>query len=714
MQKQTRNGRTHIRCCLNKKHREGTEKDLLNYKLEKDYLAAAAPDIAKIAGREWIITNGLGGFASGTPFLINTRKYHGLLTAAFNPPTDRFLMLSKIEEEISTSGEEFFLASNLYSKGKVIQPAGYRYLESFELGPDPVFTYRVEGKNFSAVITKKIFMPYQTNSVIIKYEVISCSGPFTIKLYPLVTCRDFHGNTDASVPGFEHGITHSNLEMNFIFRSAAFGEKKLRIFSDRAAAKQNENWSRGLFLAREASRGENPDEDLLCPGRFTLKAKVNDVFHIAASADDIALKGSFASLEKKNSARYERIQKDAQGRTDFIKKLTYSADSFIVGRSSTGKKTVIAGYHWFTDWGRDTMISLAGLTLVTGRFDACREVLLSFSENIRDGLIPNRFPDRSSDSPEYNTVDASLWFFYAVYKYYIYTGDKAFVEKLLPAMRSIIKSYAQGTIFGIRMDPTDLLVSHGEKGYQLTWMDAKTGDRVITPRAGKAVEINALWYNALSCLRFFELETASGRHDENSDIIKGFKDNFLKRFSNPAGGLYDIVDELGDSGALKNAASLKIRPNQIFAASLPFTALGEKEALSVVAAVEKNLFTPFGLRSLAPSDPEYTARYEGTRLERDAAYHQGTVWAYLMGPFITAKLRAEKYSGGSLEFCRSAIQNFERHLNEAGIFSISEIFDGDAPHRPHGCISQAWSVAEILRAVHEDIEGNMRPEKFGQ
>jgi len=687
---------------------------LLNFKLEKDHLAAEPPDISRITRQEWIITNGLGGFASGTPFLINTRKYHGLLTAAFNPPTDRFLMLSKIEEEISTPEEEFFLASNLYSKGEVIQPAGYRYLESFELCPDPVITYRVAGKNFSALVTKKIFMPYLTNSVVIKYTVIACSGPFTMKLYPLVTCRDFHGNTDASAPGFEHGITRSNLEMNFIFSSAAFGEKKLRIFSDRAAARQNENWSRGFFLAREASRGENPDEDLLCPGRFTIKAKENDVFYIAASADDAPFKGSFAAVEKKNAARHELVLKGARGRTDFIKKLTYSADSFIVERSSTGKKTVIAGYHWFTDWGRDTMIALPGLTLVTGRFEVCREILLSFAENMREGIIPNRFPDRSSDSPEYNTVDASLWFFYAVYKYYLYARDKAFVEKLLPAMRTIIKSYSQGTIFGIRMDPDDFLISHGEKGYQLTWMDAKVGELVITPRAGKAVEINALWYNALSCMRFFELETASGKHDENSDMIKGFEDNFLKRFLNPSGGLYDIVDELDDYGVLKNKFSAKIRPNQIFAASLPFTALGRKEALSVVAAVEKDLFTPCGLRSLAPSDPEYAARYEGARLERDAAYHQGTVWAYLMGPFITAKLRAENYSESSLKFCRGAIGNFERHLEDSGIFSVSEIFDGDAPHRPHGCVSQAWSVAEILRAVHEDIEGNMRTEKFGQ
>ncbi len=687
---------------------------MLKFKLEKDWLAAEPPDIPKITGREWLITNGLGGFASGTPFLINTRKYHGLLTASFNPPTDRFLMLSKIEEEISTATEEFFLASNLYSKGEVIQPAGYRYLESFELCPDPVITYRVEGKSFNALVTKKIFMPYETNSVVIKYEIKACSGPFTIKLYPLVTCRDFHGNTDASAPGFVHEISRSNLEMSFIFRSATFGDKKLRIFSDRAAAKQNENWSRGFFLAREASRGENPDEDLLCPGRFTLKAKENDIFYIAASADELPFKGSFASIEKKNSARCEQILKFAGARSEFIKKLAYSADSFIVERRSTGKKTVIAGYHWFTDWGRDTMIALTGLTLVTGRFDVCRDILLTFSENISHGIIPNRFPDRSTDTPEYNTVDASLWFFYAVYKYYLYTRETAFVEKLLPAMRSIIKSYSQGTLFNIRMDPADFLISHGEKGYQLTWMDAKIGDHVITPRAGKAVEINALWYNALLCLRFFELETSSGRHDENSAIIQGFKDNFTRRFSNPAGGLYDIVDELDDAGALKGRVSTKIRPNQIFAAALPFTALGEKEALSVVSTVEKNLLTPFGLRSLAPSDPEYTAKYEGTRLERDAAYHQGTVWAYLIGPFITAKLRAEKYGETSLDFCRGALQNFERHLNEAGIFSVSEIFDGDSPHRPHGCISQAWSVAEILRAAHEDIEGNMRPQNFDQ
>ncbi len=707
-------------------------------------------DFNAASEKEWLTANGLGGYAASSACGANTRKYHGLLVAAFNPPVDRYLLLSKTEEELSNEQEEYFLSCNLYSNA-VIQPRGHLYLQRFELTPDPLYTYSING---DIVLSKKIFTVYGHNTTVIKYKLESAPGAYMLKLYPLVTFRDFHSNTASAAPGFTYSINHLNRHLKIAFADNKIGAHNLYLTSDRAVFKRNEVWNRGFILAREKERGEEFNEDLLCPGRFSLRLNPGESVFLIASVEEGADSVSAARLEKNNEKRIFEINNKLSGfyektpagedkvvvnypcarvSGDLFKTLFHTADSFIVSRRSTGKKTVIAGYHWFSDWGRDTMISLCGLTLVTKKIEVCRDILNSFTENIKNGILPNRFSDDSSAPPEYNTADASLWYFYALHKYYIYTGDLYFIRDSIGAMKEIIDNYIAGTDFNIKMDAADSLITQGGPDVQLTWMDAKVDGFVVTPRSGKAVEINALWYNALCVYRYFagllsaaEISgAASGEGGEvfNEDafdcgnydyLIENIKKCFETKFKNVAdGGLYDLIDSTCGGADVKGSISAQIRPNQIFAVSLPFSPLGAKAARSVVDTVENHLLTERGLRSLAAQDPEYKSRYEGGRFERDCAYHQGTVWAYLIGPFISAKLRVNNYDAETLDFCASIIQNFTPHLKEAGLMSISEIFDGGDMRRPAGCVSQAWSVAELLRVIYEDIEGNYRLPAIG-
>ncbi|MBC7911654.1 MAG: glycogen debranching protein, partial [Pyrinomonadaceae bacterium] len=377
-----------------------------------------------------------------------------------------------------------------------------------------------------------------------------------------------------------------------------------------------------------------------------------------------------------------------------VRELTLAADQFIVARGS--QKTVIAGYHWFSDWGRDTMIALPGLALVTGRAEVARSILLEFARHVDKGMLPNRFPDAGVE-PEYNTVDATLWFFEAVRALLDDTHDEKFVrDNLYDVLAEIIDWHVRGTRYGIRVD-TDGLLAAGEEGVQLTWMDAKVGEWVVTPRRGKPVEIQALWYNALRVMEQlahqFQDETRTGFYGE---IAARARASFNQKFWHEEQGcLYDVID-----GERRDAS---IRPNQIFAVSLPHTMLSKERARGVVCVVERDLLTPYGLRSLAQSDPQYRGRYAGDALSRDGAYHQGAVWAWLLGPFIKAYLKVHSEDTAAREKARAWLSPFQKHLSEAGLGQVSEIFDGDAPHAPRGCIAQAWSVAEILRAAVEDV-----------
>ncbi len=458
-------------------------------------------------------------------------------------------------------------------------------------------------------------------------------------------------------------------------------------------------WYRNFEYKVERERGFDFKEDLFCPVVLKIDLGSRRQFNFIASTErhEISRIGEVrrTETERRRESIVSATVALATSNNELATALAAAADAYIVARGN--QKTVIAGYHWFSDWGRDTMSALPGLTLVTGRFETARSILSEFARHVDRGMLPNRFPD-AGETPEYNTVDATLWFFEAVRSLLDYTNDYEFVRaNLYHVLADIIAWHVRGTRYQIHVDADGLLFA-GEAGVQLTWMDAKVGDWVVTPRTGKPVEIQALWYNALCVMKGLAEKFGDAlKRDEYAEMAERARRNFNELFWNEeAGCLYDVVN--GDS------RDASVRPNQIFAASLNHSMLSRETALSVVKTVERDLLTPYGLRSLAPNDPQYRGRYRGDSLSRDGAYHQGTVWAWLMGPFITAYVRAHDADETARERARGWLANFHTHLSEAGLGHVSEIFDGDAPHHPNGCVAQAWSVAELLRAAAEDVD----------
>ena len=645
-------------------------------------------------GREWIETNGLGGFASSSILGLNTRRYHGLLVAASKPPVGRFVLLSKFEETLYINGVAHDLSANQYPG--VFHPRGFVYLKEFRLDPFPVFTYEVEGLQ----IEKSVFMVHGENTTVIQYEWKNGTGgaaPATValELRPLIAFRDYHATT------------HENAALNPAMEShpglVAFapypGLPTLYVAHNAVEARQEGHWYRNFQYQAEKERGLDFEEDLFNPGvlGFDLKARHPAVAIASTEPRNAAQAAKMRQAEIRR--RHQTVQTAATD-DEFVRSLTAAADQYIVSRADN--KTVIAGYHWFSDWGRDTMISLPGLTLPTGRFDIARNILRCFAQHVDRGMLPNRFPD-DGEEPEYNTVDATLWFFEAVRAYLSYTGDLDFVRsELYPVLNDIIAWHIKGTRYNIRLDASGLL-SSGEAGIQLTWMDAKVGDWVVTPRRGKPVEIQALWYNALCIMedlaRRLSDEPAQKRYRTMSALTHW---SFNRLFWNEkVGCLYDVING--------GPPDPSIRPNQIFAVSLTYSMLPSERARQVVEKVQQSLLTPYGLRSLSPDDPQYRGRYTGDGPTRDAAYHQGTVWPWLMGPFLSAYIKVNGNTPAAREQAMEWLQPLHQHLSEAGLGHISEIFDGDAPHRPVGCIAQAWSVAEVLRATVEDVLG-IRPQ----
>jgi len=644
--------------------------------------------------REWLETNGIGGFASGSVNGSNTRRYHGLLVAATKPPVGRFVLLSKLEETLICDGRTFELGTNRYPG--VIHPQGFRYLKQFRLDPFPVFTFQVE----EVEIEKRVFMVQGENTTVLEYDISEIRGASDVQLElrPLIAFRDYHS------------LTHENSSINQAMKerpglvsvSPYVGLPELYLANDAINVEATGHWYRRFEYQAERERGLDFIEDLFnpCVLRFSLNAQSQAT--VIASTEPHSADAAQQYRHAEISRRTTNAQRSPL-ENDYVKSLTSAAEHYIVSRGD--QTTVIAGYHWFSDWGRDTMISLPGLTLPTGRHDAARSILRAFAQHVDRGMLPNRFPD-AGETLEYNTVDATLWFFEAVRAFLAYTGDLEFVEKhLYDILSDIIAWHVRGTRFGIRLDPTGLL-SSGEPGVQLTWMDAKVGDWVVTPRQGKPVEIQALWYNAVRIMEDIAArlcdESARKRYNSMAMLTKS---SFNRQMWNEKGGyLFDVVNE--------GPPDSSIRPNQIFAVSLPHSMLTLERATQVVSLVQQHLLTPYGLRTLAPSDPQYRGRYTGDVASRDGAYHQGTVWPWLIGPFITAYV---KVNGGSESARRQAklwLVPLKDHLEDAGLGHISEIFDGDAPHRPVGCIAQAWSVAEVLRATVEDIYG-IRPHLYG-
>ncbi len=636
-------------------------------------------------GREWLDTNGIGGFASGTINGCNARRYHGLLVAATKPPVGRLVLLSKFEETLIVNGRAYELGTNRYPG--TLHPQGFQLLNQFRLDPFPTFRFSVDGVE----IEKTLFMVQAENTTVIEYALKSAPETVTVKLElrPLIAFRDYHSRTH------ENGAINPRVDQQseLISVSPYQGLPALYLANNAHEVESTGNWYRNFEYDAERERGLDFQEDLFnpCVLSFDLNSTKKATVIASTEAHDVKAAEEYRARE---ISRREANARRSPVNDDFINSLTVAADQYIVSRGD--QKSVIAGYHWFSDWGRDTMIALPGLTLPTGRHDVARSILRTFGQNVDQGMLPNRFPD-AGETPEYNTVDATLWLFEAVRAYLAYTGDLAFVQQeLYGVLTDIINWHVRGTRFGIKLDSAGLL-SSGEDGVQLTWMDAKVGDWVVTPRRSKPVEIQALWYNAICITEDLAErigdESAKKRYNSMAALIKW---SFNRLLWNEKGGyLYDVIN-----GGPPDAS---IRPNQIFAVSLPHSMLSPERAKQVVSVVEQHLLTPYGLRSLAPSDSHYRGRYTGDGASRDGAYHQGTVWPWLMGPFITAYI---KINGGSEAARRQAelwLTPLKEHLSDAGLGHISEIFEGDAPHRPVGCIAQAWSVAEILRATVEDI-----------
>ena len=650
-------------------------------------------DLDAALRREWLETNGLGGFASSTIVGLNTRRYHGLLVAATKPPVGRIVMLSKLEETLFIEGQPFDLSANRYPG--VIHPQGFRYLKRFRLDPFPVFTYEIEGVE----IEKTVFMIQGENSTVVQYELKKNNHPERIRnlhleLRPLIAFRDYHNTTH------ENGAINNEVEQRpgLTTITPYTGLPALHLAHNAVEVRKAGDWYRNFEYDAERERGLDFAEDLFNPLvlRFDLDARRPATVIASTERRDAVQAEEF---RKSEIARRLKITASSPVADTFTQDLTAAADQYIVARGD--KKTVIAGYHWFSDWGRDTMVALPGLTLPTGKPEVARSILRTFAQHVNQGMLPNRFPD-AGETPEYNTVDATLWFFEAARAYLAYTGDRDFVQnELYPVFADIIAWHVRGTRYGIKVDSSGLL-SSGEPGVQLTWMDAKVGDWVVTPRRGKPVEIQALWYNALCIMddlaRAFGDEAGQKRYRNMATVASW---SFNRLFWNEnTGCLYDVTN-----GAPPDPS---IRPNQIFAVSLTHIMLSPDRAKSVVEKVQEHLLTPYGLRTLAPTDPQYRGRYTGGPTERDGAYHQGTVWPWLMGPFITAYIRV---NGGTDILRRQAaewLEPLKGHLADGGLGHVSEIFDGDAPQRPCGCIAQAWSVAEILRAYVEDVK-NIRP-----
>ena len=646
--------------------------------------------------REWLVTNGLGGYASGSVSGACTRRYHGLLIAALPAPLGRTVMFNHLADEVRLPGGDVV---GLWGEERPDQAAlhGEAFLSEFRLEAGlPVWCYNINGFTFE----KRVLLPYLQNTVLINYRYTSGSGSVRLRLRPSL---HFRSHDDSVGLPLKLPYTVVGSTEHFDICSADFPPLRMCLVAGTGALVLDRGRSTELHYRVEHARGYPSRGHLWSPGYFRTNLNVGDEATLLASTEDWEIMRSQTPSEAHDAELERRAklvgQAARQTRSGPAAELVLAADQFLITPNTraadaarahaTGDeiRTVIAGYHWFTDWGRDTMISLEGLTLTTGRHAEACWVLRTFSHYVRDGLLPNLFPEGQREGL-YHTADATLWYFHAVDRYVATTGDRSTLRQLLPVLENIVDHHVHGTRFGIGVDPADGLLRQGAEGYQLTWMDAKVEDWVVTPRRGKAVEINALWYNALRLLaRWLGEEGHDDRRARIAEQADRAAASFNKRFWHPGGFLYDVVDgEHGDDASF--------RPNQIFAISLPNPVLEQARWRAVVEGVTERLLTPMGLRSLAPGEPDYKPRYDGDLRSRDAAYHQGTVWAWLIGPFVDAWL---KVNPGQFQAAQALLEGFTDHLGEACIGSISEVFDAEAPYTPRGCIAQAWSVAEVLR-----------------
>ena len=642
--------------------------------------------------REWLVTNGIGGYASGTVSGNLTRRYHGILVAALHPPVGRTQLVAKLEESASYDGMSYALSTNRWASGAV-EPKGYVNTESFRLeGTTPVWRFALA----NALLEKRIWMQHGENTTYVQYLLLRGSGPARLATKALVDYRDFHSSTHAGSWQMRIAAVKQGVEV-----TAYDGAIPFYLLSSEAQFEPRHEWYRDWFLPMERNRGLDDHEDHLLAATASLELAVGKsatfVFTTNAGAELNGTGGLAKSVERERSLCSQWEGSDSQGASVasvWVRQLILAADQFVVKRSlpeESDGRSIIAGYHWFGDWGRDTMIALPGLTLTTGRPEIAKNILFAFSRYVDGGMLPNNFPD-AGGQPEYNTVDAALWYFEAVRQYFETTKDTETVSKLHPVLAQIVNAYRKGTRYNIHVDDADGLLYAGENGVQLTWMDAKVGDWVVTPRIGKPVEVNALWYNALRTMA--KLAPVAGKSAEPFQRMAAMAQKSFSKFWNSAAGCcYDVIED----PQVGNDASF--RPNQIFAVSLPESPLSLEQQKAVVDVCARRLLTSLGLRSLAPGEPGYQGHYGGGPRERDGAYHQGTVWGWLLGPFVLAHLRVY----GDRQAAQSFLEPLGMQIFSHGLGTLSEIYDGDAPFTPRGCIAQAWTVAEVLRAWRATI-----------
>ena len=660
--------------------------------------AVAANDLEPLINREWLVTNGLGGYASGTVLGVMTRRYHGVLVSALPNPLGRTVMLNHLIARIVLSDGSVVQLDGEEQVGRQLEVPSARALADFRLeGGLPVWEY-----SFGAVkIERRVLMPYRQNTVIVLLRQIGGDESVRLELEPAVHFRGYESPVSTEMP---EGYTLTTDAGYYIITGPGPQPPlRMQIFGHEPSLTLRGKRLSEILYRIEENRGYEFTGALWSPGCLSLELAPSETVSFVASTEPPEVMSALTP-EEALRAEYERRRRlvasvDIPDRDDVGAALVLAADQFVItpaGRvADTARawavgdevRTVIAGYHWFTDWGRDTMISLEGLTLTTHRYREAGAILRAFTQHVRDGLIPNLFPD-GSDEGLYHTADATLWFFHAVDRYLTATDDRALLRKLLPTLRDIVRRHVEGTHYGIGVDPRDGLLQQGATGYQLTWMDAKVGDWVVTPRRGKAVEVNALWYNALCLLERWTREMEADGVDELASRAALVRRSFNERFwYEQAGYLYDVVD--GPDGD-----SSECRPNQILSISLPNPVLERSRWESVLGVVEERLLTPVGLRSLAPGSTNYRQKYYGDLRARDAAYHQGTVWAWLIGPWIDAWLKLHPDDPAS---AREHLYGLIEHLDDFGVGSIAEIFDAELPYTPRGCIAQAWSIAEVLR-----------------
>lgn len=631
-----------------------------------------------LAAKEWIVTNGIGGYASGSLSGANTRRYHGLLVASFQPPTDRQVIVSKTEEVIQWNEVSIPISSNQYHD--VIFPEGYKLITSFDRDPLPKWFFSYG----SLSLSKTVFMVHGSNTTIIEYKNNSDQN-FKLQILPLIVYRDYHQLRRES-RDFNFSINEDKGKLKILSQQ---GLDPFFIFFENGNFSQNEDWFRNFEYEKEKERGLDFVEDAKAIGHISFNLSKGQTVRIILSTDEYPV--DYSQDARRNEVLRLQLL-NPKFDTEFLNDLIVSADQFLVWRLSSKSYTIIAGYHWFTDWGRDTMIAMRGLVIATGKQHLAESIIQTFLHYLDEGLIPNRFPDHGED-PEYNTIDATLWLFVALYEYYQKFEDLSFIRSVFPSLTSIIESHYAGTKFNIHVTKESLL-SGGEKNLQLTWMDAKVDNHVVTPRQGCPVEINALWYNALNIyVAFGELigEPVSFYKEKITHTATSFR----KYFFNSKGFLNDVVVP----GSLIND---DIRPNQVYAISLPFSPLTEEESKSVLNTIEAHLYTDLGLRSLSPAHAEFKPMYSGDQWSRDHAYHQGTIWTYLWGEYAIAYLKVHQYSAESKKMIIEKSKMLKHHFyNEDGIWAVSEIFDGENPGAGKGCIQQAWSIGMTIKALIE-------------